>query len=228
MDILIGKRGNQPFPLTESSISREHAVLHVDSATGKMILEDKNSTNGTWILAKDGRFKRLVGQAQVGSETQIRLGATTTFKIKELLVKPEQPPVNISALSSVYDTYISNKMELDSKSSNIMMIRIASITVVGIVVGVLLDAFVPKDVAGAENFGNIIKGAGTIIGILVAWLVVNIMNKNIIERKNRNEQFFKTRYCCPKCGYHFGQKVYHNLVAEGRCPNNNCKCKFTA
>lgn len=30
MDILIGKLGNQPFRLTEPSISREHAFFHLD------------------------------------------------------------------------------------------------------------------------------------------------------------------------------------------------------
>ena len=54
MDIIIGKQGNQPFKLTESSISRQHALFHLDEATGKMSLRDSNSTNGTWILAKDG------------------------------------------------------------------------------------------------------------------------------------------------------------------------------
>ena len=42
MDILIGKFGNQPFKLTEPSISREHALFHLDEATGKMTLRDNN------------------------------------------------------------------------------------------------------------------------------------------------------------------------------------------
>ena len=31
---------------------------------------------------------------------------------------------------------------------------------------------------------------------------------------------------CPKCGYHFGTKLYENILAEGKCPNSSCKCKF--
>lgn len=58
MDILIGKFGNQPFKLTEPSISREHAFFHMDEATGKMTLRDNNSTNGTWIMAANGNFKK--------------------------------------------------------------------------------------------------------------------------------------------------------------------------
>ena len=108
MDIIIGKQGNQPFKLTESSISRQHALFHLDEATGKMTLKDSNSTNGTWILARDGKFKRLISEAPVGLNTLVRLGASTTFRIKDLLVKAsaksetsEEKPVDISKLRKI-------------------------------------------------------------------------------------------------------------------------------
>ena len=128
MDIIIGKQGNQPFKLTESSISRQHALFHLDEATGKMTLKDSNSTNGTWILAKDGKFKRLLGEAPVGLNTLVRLGATETFRIKDLLVKISDKPVDISKLRIVYECYNQNKMNLESKTSNIMMWRMASLS----------------------------------------------------------------------------------------------------
>ena len=56
MDILIGKQGNQPFALTENSISRKHAILHVDKVTGKMTLTDNGSLNGTYLRLNDGSF----------------------------------------------------------------------------------------------------------------------------------------------------------------------------
>ena len=36
MDIILGKNGNQPFPLTESSISRHHASFHLDEKSGRL------------------------------------------------------------------------------------------------------------------------------------------------------------------------------------------------
>lgn len=232
MDIIIGKQGNQPFKLTESSISRQHALFHLDEATGKMTLKDSNSTNGTWILARDGKFKRLVGEAPVGLNTLVRLGASTTFRVKDLLVKPsaklvasEEKSVDISKLRMVYECYNQNKMSLESKTSNIMMWRMASLSLGGIF-AVMISLILPKEVAGNETISAIIKISGSILAIGISWFVVDMKSKGLIQKKDQNERYFKKNYCCPKCGFHFGLKLYENILAEGKCPNSNCRCKF--
>lgn len=225
MDILIGKHGNQPFQLTESSISRQHAILHTDNNTGQIILRDNNSTNGTWIKMKDGSFKRITGAVTVKPETTIRLGAQFTCTIQQLIGKNEPEAVDISRLRDCYDNYIESKMAIEAKSSNIMMLRMASMSL-GTILGLVLAMILPSDFIGDETMGMVVKGLGTLIAIGIAWLVVDIMNKSLIRQKKENEEYFKKTYCCPKCGYHFGQKVYSNLLAEGKCPNNSCKCKF--
>ena len=224
MDILIGKHGNQPFKLTESTISRQHAILHVDP-NGQLILRDNNSLNGTWIKTNDGSFKRLSGEVRVTPETTIRLGAQYICTIQQILKKPEAPPVNISKLRDCYDKYMENKMSFEAKSSNIMMLRMASMSL-GTVIGLLIAAIIPMDFLGNEIAGIIIKAMATLISIGLAWFIVDIMNKKLIRQKKENEETFKRTYCCPKCGYHFGPKVYSNLLAEGKCPNNSCKCRF--
>lgn len=233
MDIIIGKQGNQPFKLTESSISRQHALFHLDEATGKMTLKDSNSTNGTWILARDGKFKRLVGEAPVGLNTLVRLGASATFRVKDLLVKPaaklvpsEEKPVDISKLRMVYECYNQNKMNLESKTSNIMMWRMASLSLGGIF-AVMISLILPKEVAGNETISAIIKISGSILAIGISWFVVDMKSKGLIQKKDQNERYFKKNYCCPKCGFHFGLKLYENILAEGKCPNASCRCKFT-
>lgn len=233
MDIIIGKQGNQPFKLTESSISRQHALFHLDEATGKMTLKDSNSTNGTWILARDGKFKRLVDEAPVGLNTLVRLGASTTFRVKDLLVTKstktggsEEKPVDISKLRMVYEYYNQNKMNLESKTSNIMMWRMASLSLGGIF-AVMISLILPKEVAGNETISAIIKISGSILAIGISWFVVDMKSKGLIQKKDQNERFFKKNYCCPKCGFHFGLKLYENILAEGKCPNTSCRCKFT-
>ena len=237
MDILIGKHGNQPFKLTEPSISREHALFHKDEVTGRMTLRDKNSTNGTWIMANDGRFKRLVGEAPVGPNTIVRLGAKHTFMIKELLAGGDghggydaggkkSVAVDISHLRAVYEKYQQDKMSLEAKTSNIMMWRMTSLSL-GSIFAILLTMLVPKDFAGDTTVSSIIKIAGSVVAIGLSWLIVDIKNKNLIRRKDENERTFRKKYCCPKCGYHFGTKLYENILAEGKCPNSNCRCKFT-
>lgn len=227
MDIIIGKQGNQPFKLTESSISRQHALFHLDEATGKMSLRDSNSTNGTWILAKDGKFKRLVGEASVGLNTLVRLGATSTFRIKDLLpVVNNNDPVDISKLKLVYENYNQNRMSLEAKTSNIMMWRMASLSLGGIF-AVMISLILPKEVAGNEAISAIIKISGSILAIGISWFIVDIKSKGLILKKDQNERYFKKNYCCPKCGFHFGLKLYENILAEGKCPNSSCRCKFT-
>ena len=227
MDIIIGKQGNQPFKLTESSISRQHALFHLDEATGKMSLRDSNSTNGTWILAKDGKFKRLVGEASVGLNTLVRLGAAFTFRIKDLLpVVNNDAPVDISKLKLVYENYNQNRMSLEAKTSNIMMWRMASLSLGGIF-AVMISLILPKEVAGNEAISAIIKISGSILAIGISWFIVDIKSKGLIQKKDQNERYFKKNYCCPKCGFHFGLKLYENILAEGKCPNSSCRCKFT-
>lgn len=226
MDVLVGKQGNQPFPLTDSTISRQHAIVHVDNLTGQIILKDNNSTNGTWILMKDGTFKRLTGEVRVNPDTTIRLGATYICTIKKIIEKPEKT-ADISNLRFCYDTYTENKMTLDVKSSNIMMIRIVAMSL-GSLMGLFLSSFlIPEEFKGDQTVETVVRALGTVLCLILGLLCANIMNKNITRQKRENEDYFKQNYCCPKCGYHFGNKVYTNLLAEGRCPNNSCKCKFT-
>jgi hypothetical protein len=194
MDIIIGKQGNQPFKLTESSISRQHALFHLDEATGKMSLRDSNSTNGTWILAKDGKFKRLVGEASVGLNTLVRLGAASTFRIKDLLpVVNNNAPVDISKLKLVYENYNQNRMSLEAKTSNIMMWRMASLSLGGIF-AVMISLILPKEVAGNETISAIIKISGSILAIGISWFIVDIKSKRLIQRKDQNERYFKKNY----------------------------------
>ena len=173
-----------------------------------MSLRDSNSTNGTWILANDGKFKRLVGEASVGLNTLVRLGATVTFRIKDLLVKVSNKPatnkeetVDISKLKIVYESYNQNRMSLEAKTSNIMMWRMASLSLGGIF-AVMISLILPKEVAGNETISAIIKVLGSILAIGISWFVVDMKSKGLIQRKDQNERYFKKNYCCPKCGFH--------------------------
>ena len=188
-----------------------------------MTLRDEKSTNGTYIKAKDGTFKRLYGETAVGLNTIVRLGAKHTFAIKDLINTPPPPPetVDISKLRSVYEIYNSNKMSLEAKTSNIMMLRIASMSLSALVVNLI-------PLEGITSMTKIaIKAVGTILALVISWWLVDMKNKDLIRRKYQNERYFREKYSCPKCGFHFGTRIYDNILAEGRCPNNNCKCKFT-
>lgn len=235
MDILIGKFGNQPFKLTEPSISREHALFHLDEATGKMTLRDNNSTNGTWIMSASGSFKRLTGEVPVSLNTLVRLGARHTFRIKELMA--QQPPktddaVDISELRNIYETYNRNKMSLEAKTSNIMMMRMASLSL-GSIFAILLTMLLPKDFAGDTTASAAIKVAGSIIAIGFSWIIVDVKNRSLIQRKDQNERFSGRNTAAPSAATTSAQSSMRTSWPRANAPtaaasassreNNNIK-----
>ena len=229
MDILIGKEGNQPFPLKEASISRKHALFHMDERTGVMTLRDIGSVNGTYIKDNDGAFKRINSEVKVSFSTIVRLGAVHTFTVKELLKQAGGDSgnnvVDISKLRNVYEVYNTNRMDLEAQTSGIMMLRLAAMTVSTILVNVIL-LVIPEDSMDKVTRGGV-QAVGSIAAIGLAWVLVGVKNKSLIRRKDLNERYFKKNYCCPKCGYHFGNHIYSNILAEGHCPNKSCRCKFS-
>lgn len=58
--IILGKEGNQPFPIKAEGVSRQHARITVNDSDN-WTLEDLNSTNGTFIRNEDdGELIRVV------------------------------------------------------------------------------------------------------------------------------------------------------------------------
>lgn len=220
MDILVGKLGNQPFAITDPSVSRRHAIVTFNETNGEIIIRDQNSVNGTYVKRPDGAFQRIT-VAKVSMNTVIRIGIKQTFTIAELRGSmPSPPPASgkdISHLKYIYDSYNYNKVDIETKTSNIMMYRIMAMSLSGVAASLLNVLF------KVEPEVNVFI---TLIVIVLAFAVVSIMNRNLIRRKHSNEFLFKKRYICPECSYFFGQKPYENIVAEGKCPNPACRCKF--
>lgn len=227
MEIIIGKQGNQPFPITESSVSRRHAVFRYNKQSGKMTLTDTQSLNGTWLLGSDGVFHRITAETAVTPQTLVRVGAKTTFHIKDLMVQPKEPEqaINVAPLRQVYERYQMRRVELENSASNLMMMRMAVVTVGGLI-GTLAAVLLPEDFMGDPTVGNVCKAVVTLVLVVVGLLAVSHKGHTVVEQRNMNERYFHKHYCCPKCGYHFGMKLYENILAEGRCPNHNCKAKF--
>lgn len=88
LEMILGKEGEQPFPISNSGVSRKHACITVHD--GVWTLEDLNSTNGTFIQDEDGEFERIC-KKQITEKTVIRLGPGTmngyTFMAHRIVVK---------------------------------------------------------------------------------------------------------------------------------------------
>lgn len=69
--IIIGKQGDQKFPIKNAGVSRQHARITIEG--GHWILEDLDSTNGTFVRDADGVYQR-VSRTEIKEDTMVRLG----------------------------------------------------------------------------------------------------------------------------------------------------------
>jgi hypothetical protein len=71
-EIILGREGNQSFKISQPGVSKEHARLTIDGDV--WMLEDLNSSNGTFILDDKGEMTQ-VAKLQIQPQTLICLGA---------------------------------------------------------------------------------------------------------------------------------------------------------
>lgn len=84
MEIIVGKKGNQKIAITDSRVSRNHCKL-TEQADGSFILEDLNSTNGTFVNGSS------VIKNKVNRDTIIQLGPELKIKVADLVGPPKEP-----------------------------------------------------------------------------------------------------------------------------------------
>lgn len=70
--IILGKEGNQPFKIKNEDVSRRHAQITIDD-NNEWVLEDLQSTNGTFIRDEKGNLVRI-GKVGINPMTFICLG----------------------------------------------------------------------------------------------------------------------------------------------------------
>lgn len=242
--IIIGRRGSQPFALQDPKVSGNHAVLIVHD-NGQLEIVDTDSTNGTYLY-NGQQFVRLAPRKRyaVTGDSMLQLGPDTRFHVRRLLPatpsgakeqhdaglnggasKPKPKKVDISRLRDISEKYTEEKMRLQAKLANINSLR--SLTfLVSLVAGGGGGLLADELGFGAEN-----KVAAWGLGIaLTAVMMVGLMmvlsklNKKILREQTDNEKIYAKSYVCPECGLSFKGKLYENVLAERRCPR--CKTIF--
>lgn len=71
LELIIGREGEQLFPINNNGVSKQHARLSI--RRGVWMLEDLDSTNGTYVRNEKGEFVRIATK-QITEDTVIRLG----------------------------------------------------------------------------------------------------------------------------------------------------------
>ena len=202
--IIIGREGNQPFPITQDGVSGRHASLTIRT-DGTWVLEDLNSTNGTYIRNKDFVFER-VGRKVIEKDTIIRLGSDDTirslqFMAVRLVAGPKDFSFEFGLLKSKWDGLMERRDKLEKQIALMSYLPVgASVLLLGATISV--------------NDIHVIRGVMFLPSILSP--VINTFGKK--KLKKLNEEVKHTFVCPnPNCG----MPLTETEVKRGKC----LKCK---
>lgn len=202
--IIIGREGNQPFPITQDGVSGRHASLTIRT-DGAWVLEDLNSTNGTYIRNKDFVFER-VGRKVIEKDTIIRLGSDDTirslqFMAVRLVAGPKDFSFEFGLLKSKWDGLMERRDKLEKQIALMSYLPVgASVLLLGATISV--------------NDIHVIRGVMFLPSILSP--VINTFGKK--KLKKLNEEVKHTFVCPnPNCG----MPLTETEVKLGKC----LKCK---
>ena len=134
MIITIGKANDNVYVADDSQVSRHHARL-VSEPDGSWLLEDLDSTNGTFVN------EAQIARKRISKSDQIRLGENFTLTLSDLLKAGNDYSEEFAKLKTVYDHYIQEKVRIQSsnqfKTRLMQSLPFALPGVIGVVVGFL-------------------------------------------------------------------------------------------
>lgn len=207
MEIIVGRKGQQPFEITDKSVSGKHLKL-ITMSDGNILMEDLGSSNGTFINGV-----RIIKKV-VSRDTIVQMGQNYKFKIGDVLPEVCKVPVvqqqsnptlpkpveefSISHLENVWNQYSAAKDELENQNRNIGLMRSATPVL------------------------NVIPGLGAVLG---AYSFYKAKKFNYKEALNEVQETFENNYVCPKCHHYLGVIKYKLLIQDSNC--RYCKCKWT-
>lgn len=232
MEIIVGRRGEQSFPIMDKAVSGKHLKL-TTMPDGKVQVEDLESTNGTFI---DGVqvIKKIVSR-----NTVVRMGSSFTFRISDVIPEvntpstpsqtPPTPPAppkpeydeeilrKFQELESVWNKYQQEKINLQKSNASKGFLRMLPMFVLG-ALGYLISC-IPE----LAQFRTAITLAGLGIGIIITWISYKSAT-SLPEQMEKLNQQFQIDYVCPKCKQFLGFTPFEGLKNRGQC--SACKSKW--
>ena len=211
MNITIGRAEDNTLVIKDEEVSRYHAVL-TRGDTDELILQDLLTTNGTFVNENHIVIKK------VSQSDQIRFGTNFTIRLSDLLHNLNDYSEDFAQLKNVYDTYIREKIQIQSKNQFktrlFQTLPFAAIGIFGVLMGFLghtntLLLVVSLIIAVCAPTIGIYLGARQASKIPA--LMQNLANK------------FKIDYVCPKCGTFLGEIPWESLHNKKNCPTSACK-----
>ena len=231
MEIIVGRNGQQPFEITDRSVSGKHLKL-ITMSDGNVLIEDLGSSNGTFINGV-----RIIKKV-VSRNTVVQMGSTFTFCISDVLPEvktssvPRTPPTpptpprpeydeeilrKFQNLESVWNKYQEEKINLQKNNASKGFLRMLPMFVLG---GL---GYVISCIPELADFRTAITLAGLGIGIIITWISYKSAT-SLPEQMEKLNQQFQIDYVCPKCKQFLGFTPFEGLKNRGQC--SACKSKW--
>lgn len=229
MEIIVGRKGNQPFAITEKSVSGKHLKV-TKLADGSVEIEDLGSTNGTFV---DGA--RVIKKV-VTEDTVVTLGPTFQIRIGDVLVVPAKPAQSVpqkgnsttapaadysaefEKLKTVYENYEAEKIRLQQENAKKQFMR--SLPGVASTVLFALTFLLGDSVNSIKPFMGLIMIGGIAVS---TWMAFKGQQDMPVKMEALNKKFM-VDYVCPKCKCFLGFLPFENLKNRGVC--TACKAKW--
>lgn len=233
MELIIGRRGEQPFAITDKSVSGKHLKL-TTLPDGNVQVEDLGSSNGTFI---DG--VRIIKKV-VSRNTVIQMGAHYSFRICDVLpetpkaqptkttntaptpVAPQPKTFSLAPLEYVWEQYQKDMVQIDIEASEKAKSEKKKRNISALCSSLgMLFVLVPQL--------GIIRYILMVVSIsITAYFIFKEEDDEIsVVKKNRLNEKYASKYKCPnpECGRPFGYTPYRQIGFSRQCPACNCKYK---
>lgn len=214
MIIRIGKDTDNDFIVDDPQVSRRHARL-VRDKDGSLLLEDLDSTNGTFVNGN-----RVV-KKNISLTDVVRLGNDYILDVAEALKSTNDYSDEFASLKDVYNHYIEQKVKIQSanqfKTRLYQALPFALPGVVGIIIG-----FLGKGSPTFIGISLFVAVCAPTIGIYLGAKQSAKIPRQLQDLSNR----FKINYVCPKCGTFLGEIPWESLANKKQCPVSSCKAKW--
>lgn len=214
MIITIGKANDNDFITNDPEVSRHHARL-LSEADGSWLLEDLESTNGTFV--NDSRIARK----RLHRQDRIRLGTHCEVTLQELLKAGNDYSEEFAQLKKVYDHYVQEKVRIQSsnqfKTRLLQSLPFALPGVVGVTIG-----FLGKGSSTLFVLSLLITIVAPTIGIYFGAKQAAKIPAQLQALAHQ----FKIDYVCPKCGTFLGEIPWESLLNRKQCPVSTCHARW--
>lgn len=167
--IILGKEGDQPFPITADGVSRHHARITIDDK-GNWMLEDTDSSNGTYIRNESNGELSRVARVSITPMTFICLGPDNAkgccFYARQVLKE------NYGNFTTEYE-FLNEKEDLFEEQVQQIEQRSKNLNIVKAVLPVILLALSVAVVPGMGPVSWIIRGVASALPTVLILMFYN-------------------------------------------------------